>query len=108
MSKPFNIKPGNYDIPNIGKVNAFQPVSDEKLLAIYRLKRGVFPWISTNENTLPFLKKQKLLVKDVAKLVQNAQTTDEVKMLLQLTDSPNVERIAETKLKGFEENKPNA
>ncbi len=104
MNNNFDIQPAKYDVPKIGFVNAFSPVSDETAFALYKLKRGVFPWIKPNENTLAFLKKQKPLVGDIAKMVYNAQTVDEVKMLLKLTESKTVARIAEVKLNSLNAN----
>lgn len=98
MSDFFHIKPGKYDVPKVGKVNALLPVSDEIAFATYKLKRGVFPWITPNENTLAFLKKQKLTAKEIAPLIQNAQTEAEVEMLLELTKSKTIGRIAEVKI----------
>ena len=98
MSDFFHIKPGIYDVPKVGKVNALQPVSDETALKLYKLRRGIFPWITPNENTLAFLKKQKLNVKEIAHLVQNAQTETEVELLLELSKNKTVKRIAEVKL----------
>lgn len=102
MGKPFDIQPAKYDVPVIGHIDAFKPVSDDKLLAVYKLRRGVFPWIKTNGNTYKFLKTQKLLVGDIAKMVHNAQTKEEVEMLLKLTKSRTVKRISEVKLNALE------
>src|SRR5690606_8794381 len=104
----FHIKPGIYDVPNVGKVNAMQPVSDETSLKLYKLKRGVFPFIKPNEKTLAFLKKQKLTDKEIAPLIQNAQTEAEVEMLLKLTKGKIIKRIAEVKLNTLKPTKPNA
>lgn len=98
MEKAFDITPGNYDIPEVGKINSFEPVSDEKLLAIYRLNRGVFPWIRINKNTLAYLKKQKFTAEEVARMIQNATTEEEAEMLTQLSDTKTVERIKEVKV----------
>ena len=98
MSASFHIKPGIYDVPKVGKVNALQPVSDETALKLYKLKRGVFPFIAPNEKTLAFLKKQKLKAEDIAPLIQNAQTEAEVELLLELTKNKTIKRIAEVKL----------
>ena len=107
MSKAFEIKPGIYDIPKLGKVNANNKVSDEKALAVYRLPRRVFPWITITEAALPLLKKQKFTAEEVSKMIQNAQSPEEVQLLASLSDTKVVERITETKLKGFENSKSN-
>ena len=102
MSKAFTIKPGIYHLPRGGRVNANQEVSDEIALAIYRLPRRVFPWISLTEAAVPFLKKQKFTAEEVSAMINNANNAEEVKLLASLSDTKTVERIAETKLKGFE------
>ena len=102
MSKYFDIEPGKYDIPKVGKVNTFsKEVSDEKALAIYRLPRKIFPWIKLNKESLGYLKKQKFVAEDVAKMIQNARSEKEVETLSELSDTKTVERIKETKLNAF-------
>ena len=102
MSKVFNIRRGKFDIPNIGKIDSTGEVSDEKSLEIYKLPRRAFPWISLGPDAPAFLKKQKLTKEDVAKMIQNASSKEEVEILVTLSDTKTVERIAETKLKALE------
>ena len=102
MSKAFKVAPGRYDIPGIGKVDAQKKVSDETAFAIYKLSRRVFPWIELGADALPFLKKQKLTVKQIAALVQNARTAEEIEILAGLSDSKPLAGIVETKLKSLE------
>ena len=106
MSKYFDIEPGKYDIPKVGNVNTFsKEVSDEKALAIYRLPRKVFPWIKLNKESLGYLKKQKFVAEDVAKMIQNARSVEEVETLSELSDTKTVERIKETKLNALKSDK---
>lgn len=102
MSKVFKITPGRYDIPKIGKVDTTVEVSDERLFAIFKLPRRVFPWISLKPGAKVFLKKQKLTVKEIALLVHNARTAEEIELLAGLSDSKAIAGIAETKLKALE------
>ena len=102
MSKVFEIRRGKFDIPNVGKIDSTQEVSDEKAFAVYKLPRRVFPWITLGPDAPAFLKKQKLSKEDVAKMVQNASSKEEVEILSTLSDTKTVERIAETKLKALE------
>ena len=102
MSKAFNIKPGKYDIPKIGKVDANEEVSEDKAFEIYKLPRRVFPWISLGPDAESFLKKQKLKKEDVSKMIQNAATPEEVELLSGLSSAKVVERITDIKLKSFE------
>lgn len=105
MSKIFKIAPGRYHIPTIGFVDSNIEVSDEKALAIYKLSRRVFPFISLGPEAGSFLKKQKLPVKEIASLVQNARTADEVETLTGLSRSKTIRRISETKLKSLDNEK---
>ena len=107
MSKAFNIKPGKYDIPKVGKVDANEEVSEDKAFEIYKLPRRVFPWISLGPDAESFLKKQKLRKEDVSKMIQNAATPEEVELLSGLNDTKTVQRIAETKLAALEYDQKN-
>jgi len=105
MSKIFEIAPGKYHIPSLGFVDSNSEVSDQKALAIYKLPRRVFPFISLGPDAGPFLKKQKLSVKEIASMVQNARTAEELKILTGLSRSKTLKRIAETKSKSLENDK---
>ncbi len=102
MIKAFKIAPGRYVIPNVGSVDAQKEVSDNVLFEIYKLPRRVFPWIQLGPDAEAFLKKQKLHVKDFAKLVNNARTKNEIELLARISDTKTIDRIAETKLKALE------
>ncbi len=104
MSNAFSIKPGRYNIPGIGDVDSRQPVSDEKAFSIYKLRRRVFPWISLGPDAESFLKKQKLAAKEVASLVQNAQTVEETELLAGLSNTKAVAGIVETHLAALKNN----
>lgn len=103
MSKAFNIQRGKYDVPGVGKVDATEEVSDEKAFSIYKLPRKVFPWITIGPSAESFLKKQPLLAPDVAKLIQNAQTEEEVELLAKLSDTKTVARIKELRLNSLKQ-----
>ena len=105
MGKAFKIAPGCFHIPNIGFVDAQKKVSDDKAFAIYKLSRRVFPWIQLGPEAESYLKKQKLVAKDVAQLVQNARTKEEAERLAALSETKTVNGILETKLKSLENNK---
>ena len=105
MSKAFKIVPGRYTIPGIGYVNGQKEVSDDKAFAIYKISRRVFPWIQLGPEAESYLKKQKLVAKDVAQLVQNASTKEEAERLAALSETKTVNGILETKLKSLENNK---
>lgn len=95
MSKAFKIAPGRWDVPGIGKVDS-KEVSEETLFKLYRMRRAAFPWISLGPEAESFLKKQKLKAKEIAVLVQNAQTVEETELLARLSDTKEVAGIVET------------
>jgi hypothetical protein len=105
MSNIFKIVPGRYHIPNIGFVDSNSDVSDETALSIYKLPRRVFPFISLGPDAFAYLKKQKLPVKEIASLVKNARTAEEIEILTGLSRSKTIKRIIETKLKALENEK---
>ncbi|MCC4228388.1 hypothetical protein [Zunongwangia profunda] len=100
--KAFKIAPGRYVIPNVGSVDAQKEVSDNKLFEIYKLPRRVFPWIQLGPDALEYLQTKKLHYKEVAKLILNAKTLQEVETLMKLSDTKTVARVAETKSKSLE------
>lgn len=104
MAENFDIKPGKYDVPEVGKVVSVDHISDETALKLYKLSRRVFPWIYLNENSLSFLKEQKFNAPEVAQLIQNARTTEEALTLAELSDTKTVSRILDTKIKALQNN----
>lgn len=100
-NKNFDIKKGNYVVPKIGSVDAHAEVSDETAYAIYQLPRKQFPWISLTKNGLAFLKKKKLKAEEVARLILQAQSPEEVELLSELSDAKAPARVRETKLKAL-------
>ena len=106
MSKSFKIAKGRWDVPGIGKIDSTeQDPSDEKLFELYKLRRSIFPWIQLGPAADSFLKKQKLNAKEVAALVQNAQTKEETELLASLSDAKAVAGVAEVHLKALENSK---
>lgn len=105
MNKAFKIAPGRYTIPNIGFVDTTKEMSDELAFMLYRVSRRVFPWASLGPDAEAFLKKQKLDVKEYAKLVHNARKKEEIELLAKISDTKTVYRIAEVKLQALENSK---
>lgn len=102
MNKAFTIAPGRYTIPNIGFVDTRKEISDELAFMLYRIPRRVFPWASLGPEAEAFIRKQKLDVKEFAKLVHNAKTKEEIELLAKISDTKTVYRIAEVKLQALE------
>lgn len=106
MSKYFNIPPGVYNVPKLGRIDTINNnLSNEKAFAVYRLPRRVFPWVKLNKDSASYLKKQKLTAEEVAQLINNAVSIEEVEILGDLSDTQTVSRIKETKLKALKNTK---
>lgn len=101
MSQYFKIRPGKYDVPYVGKVNAYKEVSDETALKLYLLPRRIFPWIKLEGSALDYLAGQDFSTRDVALMVQNSRTEDEARMVASLSEAQAIERILETKIRTF-------
>jgi len=101
MKEAFTIAPCVYNIPGIGRVDSTKEISDEIAFSIYKLKRGVFPWIKLGPGAGSFLKKQKLTVKEIVSLVANARTAEEIEILASLTESKTVAGIVDVRLKAL-------
>lgn len=100
----FNIRPGKYVVPGIGRVDANKEVPPETALRLYQSK--AFPWCSPviKKETSDFIKKQKLAAKDIAELIQSATTSEEVDFLLEIRSNSTLKNIGETKKASFKEN----
>ena len=98
----FKVRPGRYTIPNFGHLDTRNEVSDERYLKLY--ENPAFPWIAPidSEETLEFLKKQKLSVKRLSKLMLKAKTEAEIKLLAKLHDSKPLQKIAAMRLETLE------
>lgn len=94
----FDIKPGKYHVPGIGKVNTNDGVDGQTALRLYLKPRGVFPFISLNENSINFLGKQKFKAVEVGKMIANATTSEEAKQLAELSETKTVSEALEMKL----------
>lgn len=105
MNENFDIRAGVYVVPSIGRIDAREAISDETALKIYTLPRKQFPWISLTPSGASFLKKQKLTKEQVARLVLQAQSEEEVELLGELNDTKTVERVKETKLNSLKNEK---
>ena len=98
----FTVRPGIYVVPNFGRIDTTKKVSDQKLLELY--ENNHFPFITITKKAVPFLKKQKLSTKRVASLIMQAQTVEEVNLLLEVKNSKPLPSLAETKIKSLETN----
>ena len=83
MDQSFNIKPGIYVVPNMGRVNATKKLSIEQQVNLYLNTK--FPFIT-------------LLEAGVAVLINHAKTKQEVDLILQLKPkSDTLKRIADNR-----------
>lgn len=95
----FTIRPGIYHIPNFGRLDTREEVSNSKYLALYENK--AFPFITITEEAIGFLKKEKLSEKRIAKLILQAVSKQEVNWLLEVKANKNLKQLAETKINTF-------
>ena len=93
----FEVRPGKYTIPNYGKIDTREKMTDAKQLDLYLLTS--FPFIAPTKAAIPFLKRQKLPVKKVTDLVNRATTKTEVEILSELHSSNGFKAVVEEKLK---------
>lgn len=102
MAKPkFNIRPGIYNVPNLGRVDCTKAVKQDVGLALY-LNKHFSQFITLTEAGVSFLKKQKLKSNVVAGLITRAKTVGQVELLLKVNDTATIQRIAETRIKALE------
>ena len=96
MDQSFNIKPGIYVVPNMGRVNATKKLSIEQQVNLYLNTK--FPFITLLEAGVKALKKRKLKDKQIAVLINHAKTKQEVDLILQLKPkSDTLKRIADNR-----------
>ena len=97
----FNIRPGIYNVPGIGRVDCTKAVKQEVALDLY-LNKHFSQFIRLNEGGVGFLKKQKLKDSVVAGLITRAKTPGEVNLLLEVKSTEALQRIAETRTQSLE------
>lgn len=97
----FNIRPGIYNVPNIGRVDCTKAVKQDVALGLY-LNKHFSQFISLNEGGVGFLKKQKLKNTVIAGLITRAKTVKEVNLLLEVKTTDALQRIADTRIKSLE------
>jgi hypothetical protein len=95
----FVIKPGIYHIPNFGKLDTRKTVTNAKSLELY--KNPAFPFISITEEVIPFLKKEKLSEKTLVNLIKQAQSAEEVAILVQVKSTKKIKAAAALKTESF-------
>ena len=97
----FVIRPGIYNIPELGKrIDTRNELPKEALLELYLCKS--FPFITITKKAIPLLKKQKYSAKQIVALIMKAKTADEVNWLLEVNATKAVKTIAETKINSLE------
>lgn len=97
----FIIRPGIYNIPVLNKrIDTRTKLSNSQMLELCLCKQ--FPFIEITEAALPFLKKQKLKTEQVASLIMQAKTAEQVNLLLEVKKTKPLPAVAETKIKALE------
>ena len=95
----FVIKPGIYHIPNFGKLDTRNEISTSKCLELY--ENNNFPFIKITEDVIAFLKKEKLSDKRLIKLIEQAQSSEEILILMQVKTSKKIKSVADKQLSYF-------
>ncbi len=93
MANDFEIRPGRYVVPNLGTVNTKQPLTDEKKVALYLNKS--FPFITLKADGVKVLRKAKLTAPQVASLIRQAKTPEEIDLILKVRTNKTLRTIAE-------------
>jgi len=96
----FKVREGIYTVPNFGRIDTREKLTNDQLLSLYENRH--FPFITITAKAVPFLKKQKLDIKRVASLILRAKSVEEVKWLLEVNNKKPLPSIAEIKIKSFE------
>ncbi len=99
MNDSFEIRPGNYRVPNIGFIDTTKKLSNQTLVAL--ALSTVFPFIQVNEKSFEVLKKAKLKDDQITSLIQQADSVQRIDWLLQLTETKAVHNIATTRKKAL-------
>lgn len=89
----FTFKLGIFHVPNIGKVDTRNELSNDTLLALYENRK--FPFIGVTEEVIPYLKKKKLSEKRLVNLVLQATSVEEINVLLAVKSTKKLKKIAE-------------
>lgn len=96
----FNIKPGIYVVPDFGRIDCNNEVSDKDQVKLY-LNPHFRVFIDATQKGIALLKKEKLTEKQIAKLINRAKNPDEVSWLLEVKSTKSLEKLAETKIKAL-------
>jgi len=96
----FKVRPGIYTVPDFGRIDTREKLTNDQLLSLYENRH--FPFITITEKAVPFLKKQKLDVKRTASLILRAKSVEEVNWLLEVNNKKPLPAMADIKIKSFE------
>lgn len=96
----FNIKPGIYVVPDFGRIDCNNEVSDKNQVALY-LNPHFRVFIDATQKGIALLKKEKLTEKQIAQLINRAKTDEEVSWLLDVKSTKTLEKLAEIKTKAL-------
>ena len=92
----FNIRTGIHVVPGIGKVDCNKKLESAEAIQLY-MNPAFSSFITLQEAGVAVLKKKKLTEKEVAQLIQRANTVNEVDFLLKVKSGKLLEKLAETK-----------
>ena len=96
----FIIKPGIYVVPDFGRIDCNNEVSDKNQVQLY-LNPHFRVFIDATQKGIALLKKEKLTEKQVAQLINRAKNPDEISWLLDVKSNKTLEKIADIKINSF-------
>lgn len=98
-NKNFNIRPGIYVLPNRGRINCTDTISDAQAMDLYLYSK--LPFITLTEDGVKLLQNQKLSVKELSSLIMRSTSLEEVELLSQVKESKPLQRIVEQRLEAL-------
>lgn len=92
----FNIRPGKYQVEGVGTFSTRDNLTEETVVSLY-LKKS-FHMIDLTPEGVKTLKKAKLDAGEIAKLVMQAKTVEEVNLLLEVRSNKVLRKIADVRI----------
>lgn len=98
--KGFDIRPGIYVVPELGRFDTRVTLSDESLIALALSPK--FPFITITVAAVKIIKKAKLSQKEIASLILQSKSIEELDAVISIKKSKILDRIVKTKRLSFE------
>lgn len=96
MPYGFNIRPGKYMVQGVGTFSTKDTLREDTVVGLY-LKKS-FTFIELTANGVKTLKRAKLNPNDLAKLIMQAKSVEEVNLLLEVRSNKVLRKIADVRI----------